>query len=369
VGGIRKRIAFMIHSLSPGGMERVMTELANHFSAREDVTVYLVMFGRSPELFYQINENIIVRKPERVFNDRFRNIESLKRLLFVRNEIKRIDPDSILSFGTHWNNFVLLALTGLDYPVFVSDRGSPVRKYSLRQRLMRKILYRRASGIIAQTETARKITLELIPGSNVKVIGNPIRIIDNRLPLHYREKIILSVGRLIDSKHHDRLIDIFSKLDAPGWQLVIVGGDALKQKNSGKLREQIIRLNLTGRVILEGEQADVDKYYRKSRLFAFTSSVEGFPNVIGEALSAGLPVVAYDCVAGPSEMITNAENGFLVPVFSDDVFREKLQVLIDDEGMMNRMSANAVNSVKKFSVCNIGQDFYTFLTSTTSRLN
>jgi glycosyltransferase involved in cell wall biosynthesis len=65
------------------------------------------------------------------------------------------------------------------------------------------------------------------------------------------------------------------------------------------------------KVFLEGEQKEIDPWYHRAKLFAFTSSSEGYPNVVGEALSAGLPVVAYDCIAGPSDMIDDGKTGIL----------------------------------------------------------
>jgi GalNAc-alpha-(1->4)-GalNAc-alpha-(1->3)-diNAcBac-PP-undecaprenol alpha-1,4-N-acetyl-D-galactosaminyltransferase len=173
---------------------------------------------------------------------------------------------------------------------------------------------------------------------------------------------ILSVGRLIESKHHDRLIHIFKNLkNADDWQLVIVGGDALRQSNYKKLCQLVEDLNLQGRVVLAGEQSNVDEYYASSQIFAFTSSLEGFPNVVGEALSCGLPVVSYDCVAGPSEMIINNTNGFLVPVFDDTAFLQKLQYLIDQPEQRERMSQNAKEVRIHFSAEAISQKFLQFL--------
>ena len=98
-------------------------------------------------------------------------------------------------------------------------------------------------------------------------------------------------------------------------------------------------------------------------IFAFTSSSEGFPNVIGEALSSGLPVISYDCAAGPAEMIKDGENGFLTPVFDDILFQKRLQSLIDNEGLRNRMSENARRKIREFSIDKIGAEYYSFIVS------
>ena len=117
------------------------------------------------------------------------------------------------------------------------------------------------------------------------------------------------------------------------------------------------------RVIMAGKRSDVEKYYLQSKIFAFTSSSEGFPNVIGEAMSTGLPVVAYDCVAGPSEMIIDSENGYLIPLFDDEKFSEKLQLLMNNESLRNKMGERAKASIQRFSKDKISPQFLDFICS------
>ncbi|NLD64901.1 MAG: glycosyltransferase family 4 protein [Bacteroidales bacterium] len=356
------KLAFTLPSLQAGGMERVMAELANYYSSTEKIEVHLILFGKSPKIFYSLNNNIVIHLITGTFQDLFRPFEIIRRIKFIRGKISEIQPDAVLSFGTQWNNFVLYALHNTHYPVFVSDRGSPIRRYKYTTEYLRGTLYKYSAGIIAQTNKANEILRVRFPGKSIIAIGNPIKI-NRGIKAIDKENIILSVGRLIKTKHHDRLINIFSGLIAPDWKLIIVGGDALKEKNKEKLQKLIRDLKLDGRVILTGEQKDVGHYYLKGKIFAFTSSVEGFPNVIGEALSAGLPVVSYDCVAGPSEMIVDGENGFLVPVFDDDLFQKRLQQLIDDEELRQKMSAKAPSSVEKFSIEKIGRQYLDFILS------
>jgi GalNAc-alpha-(1->4)-GalNAc-alpha-(1->3)-diNAcBac-PP-undecaprenol alpha-1,4-N-acetyl-D-galactosaminyltransferase len=351
-----KKICLVIPSLQPGGMERVMSELAGRFCQKSNLEVHLILYDRDPVIFYKIPENLLIHKPKSRFNNKLRFIYTIGRLRFLRWEIIRIKPDAILSFGEYWNSFVLLALYGLTYPVFVSDRCQPDKGLSRFHDALRIWLYPKASGLIAQTKVAKEIFENRFKNSNILIISNPIRRIMLMENIE-NEHIILTVGRLIKTKHHDKLIRIFSKLNAPDWKLVIVGGNALKQDGMSQLQNLITELNLCDRVILTGEQSDVDEYYRKSSIFAFTSSSEGFPNVIGEALSAGLPVVSYDCIAGPSEMIKDGENGYLVRVFDDKTFQDKLQMLISDNNLRNEMSGVAKASVDQFSIENIGDRF------------
>ena len=357
----QKKIALVIPSLNVGGMERVMSELASYFSKFNQVEVHLVMYGKAPELFYTIPKSIIIHKPNIKFNNQLRIISTIRRFLYLRKEIKRIHPNSILSFGEYWNSFVLMALWGTKHPVFVSDRCQPDKSLGKIHDRLRRYLYPLAKGVIVQTTRAAEIYQNLIPKANIQIIGNPIKSFQPNNKVK-KDNIVLTIGRLIKTKHHDRLISIFVGLNAPEWKLVIIGGNALNQNNETLLRKTIIDLNLQDKIILTGSIKHIDEYYQKSKIFALTSSSEGFPNVIGEALSAGLPVVAYDCVAGPSDMINNGRNGFLIPVFDDEQFREKLQLLVDDQNLREELGNAGILSIPKFSNENIGKQFFSLLT-------
>jgi GalNAc-alpha-(1->4)-GalNAc-alpha-(1->3)-diNAcBac-PP-undecaprenol alpha-1,4-N-acetyl-D-galactosaminyltransferase len=357
-----KKICLIIPTFQPGGTERVMSELAGYFCQKSKVEVHLILYDSHPVIFYSTPKNLVIHEPKSRFNDRLRFIYSIGRLYFIRRAVVRIKPDAVLSFGEYWNSFVLLALLGLKYPVFVSDRCRPDKHLGFYHQSLRRILYRRASGIIFQTSKAREFFKNLEKKVPIKVIGNPIREISTNQEL-IKENIVLTVGRLIPSKNHDKLIKSFLKLNQSGWKLVIVGGDALKMSIMNDLKNMVRELEAEDKVILAGNISNVDKFYLMSRIFVTASESEGFPNVIGEAMSAGLPVVTFDCIAGPSELITDGENGFLVPLYNYTLLEQKLLLLMNDSELRDRMGSKAMESIKKFSVEEIGEKYYSFMMS------
>lgn len=359
----KKRICLLIPSLHPGGMERVMSELLNEFYEDKSFEIHLVMFGIKPEVFYKIPDDIFIYKPSFKFNNNYRIYYTIKTLFYLRKQIKTIRPYTILSFGEIWNNFVLIATLGLGFPLFISDRCQPNKSLGKLHDFLRNRLYPKATGIIAQTEKAKSVFLNMYNNNNITVIGNPIRDIYSEYSKGERENIVLTVGRLISSKHHDELIRLFAKIKKLDWKLVIVGDDAIKQQNKIKLTKLIEDLDASDHIILAGNQNDVEKYYLKSKIFAFTSSSEGFPNVIGEALSSGLPVVSFDCVAGPSDMIVDGENGFLIPIFDYQMFQEKLSLLMNNELLINQMSEKSIQMIQIFSKKSISKKFKDFITN------
>ncbi len=357
----RKKICLVIPSLQAGGMERVMSELAGYFALKKDVELHLVLFGITREMFYSIPDSISVHKPSFRFNNKQRIISTIKTLYFLRRKIKQINPDSILSFGEYWNNFFLISTLGLKHHKYISDRSQPDKSLGRLHDLLRQWLYPKATGLILQTEKAKEIYLENNRHDNIAVIGNPIREFKNTNLTNKKEKIVLMVGRLIKSKNQDKLIEIFAKANQPDWKLMFVGYDHLKQQNMERLKKLAKELQVDDRVIFTGKQDNIEEIYLKSSIFAFTSSSEGFPNVIGEAMAAGLPVVAFDCVAGPSEMIRNGQNGFLVPLFDSSEFETKLTLLIKDENLREKLGVNAQENIKEFSKKRICETFYEFI--------
>jgi glycosyltransferase involved in cell wall biosynthesis len=351
-----KKIGLVIPSLQSGGMERVMSELAAYFSSKEEFEVHLILYGLTREIFYPIPENLIVHKPAFEFDNSKRTWNTLKTLWFLRQKIKEIHPDTVLSFGELWNNLVLLATLGLNYPVFVSDRCQPDMSLGNFHDRLRNWLYPKATGVICQTEAAKRIYSKMFHHTNFAVIGNPIREIELSNSIK-KENIILSIGRLVTSKHHDELIRIFSEINAPDWKLIIVGDDALKQKNKEKLERLIHDLGIAKRVELTGKRLDVETFYNKAKIFAFTSSSEGFPNVVGEGMSAGLPVIAYDCVAGPSDLIVDEKTGYLIKLHDTLSFKKGLEKLIKDEELRDAFGKQGKLKVQNFSVQDIAKKF------------
>ncbi|MBJ7429171.1 MAG: glycosyltransferase [Bacteroidia bacterium] len=356
----KSKICLIIPSLHAGGMERVMSELIMQFSKKENIELHLILYGIRRDIFYTLPSNITIHKPDFEFNNQFRLFSTLRTIWALRKIVTKINPTTILSFGELWNSFVLIALIGKSYPIYVSDRCQPDKSLGKLHDQLRKILYPKATGIIAQTAIAKSIYLNQFKHDNIRVIGNPIRIIDNMHNIT-KENIVLSVGRLIKTKHHDELIRLFGKINNPNWKLIIVGDDALKQNNMSRLQALVKERNAENQIILAGKQSDVDSYYLKSKIFAFTSSSEGFPNVIGEAQSAGLPVIAFDCIAGPADLIENNKNGFLIPLFDYKQFEEKLRQLMNNSSLCESMGNYAQTSVKQFEANSISNKFYNFI--------
>lgn len=161
----------------------------------------------------------------------------------------------------------------------------------------------------------------------------------------------ISVGRLDNLKNHIAQIEVWSQIvkEYPDWTLHIYGDGPEKQQ----LEQAIIELGLSENVFLEGVCTDIAKVYNTSSLFLFTSLAEGFGMVLIEAMSAALPCISYDCPCGPSEIIDNGVNGYLIPMGDTKMMVEKVKELIADINVRKLMGLAAFEKSKCFLPENI----------------
>jgi GalNAc-alpha-(1->4)-GalNAc-alpha-(1->3)-diNAcBac-PP-undecaprenol alpha-1,4-N-acetyl-D-galactosaminyltransferase len=141
------------------------------------------------------------------------------------------------------------------------------------------------------------------------------------------------------------------------WKLVFLGDGPLL----AKAKQYVTDLGICDKVLFMGKKKEVELYYRKAKVFAFTSSSEGFPNALGEAMSAGLASISFDCVAGPSELIDDGINGFLIRGMNYELYRQRLKTLMENQEIRNSFRVKAKEKMEHFSIEYIGEKFYQFL--------
>lgn len=364
----KKTVCLVIPSLSTGGMERVMVEIGNYLAKDRFLKIHLVILSNRED-FFSVSEKIIVHKPCFPNKKLSKLYLSVFLLRYLRRTLKKINPYSLLSFGSMYNSFVMIAAMGLGIKTYLSDRSHPFRNTYLTFKtneierhdglihfLLRRWLYPKSTGIIVQTSVAENIVKKTLKHPNVIKIPNPARQIIGSS--NKREKIILNVGRFIKLKQQDLLIKVFSEINEPGWKLMFAG-DGPTLMEAKKLANN---LNLNEKVIFAGTIKNIDDYYHKCEIFAFTSKSEGFPNALAEALNTPMASIAFNCIAGPSDLIDDKVNGFLVTLNNVSVFKQKLELLMKDDMLREKFRENAKEKMKEFDSELVLRDFYKTLT-------
>ncbi|MGM9861640.1 MAG: glycosyltransferase, partial [Muribaculaceae bacterium] len=153
-----------------------------------------------------------------------------------------------------------------------------------------------------------------------------------------REKVVIAAGRLVDQKDFAELLRIWAQVapHAPGWRLRIIGEGGLRKS----LEKQAADLGIANTVELPGFTKEVRKAMSSAEIYAMTSRYEGMPLVLIEAMSCGLPIVSYDLPYGPSDIITDGVDGYLVPNRNADTFARRLLQLIAEPDLRRAMGEN-----------------------------
>jgi glycosyltransferase involved in cell wall biosynthesis len=135
--------------------------------------------------------------------------------------------------------------------------------------------------------------------------------------------VVLAVGRLSAEKGHADLLEAVARVANPRFQLVIVGDGPERQR----LEQHIARLGLHGKVILAGHRPEVAPFYAAAAMLALPSHSEGSPNVVLEAMAAGVPVAATN-VGGVPEILEHERTGIIVPARDPGAMADAIQRLL-----------------------------------------
>ena len=156
------------------------------------------------------------------------------------------------------------------------------------------------------------------------------------------------MGRLAQQKGFDLLIEAFSRIANrhPQWSVKILGEGPAR----ASLKRLIAEKGLSGRVVLAGWEPDPVSVLKQSDLFVLSSRFEGFPNALLEAMACGLPSISFDCPSGPAEIIRDTIDGLLVPAEDVEALASTMDRVLGDESLRQRLSAEAVHVVDRFSV-------------------
>ncbi|RTB65294.1 glycosyltransferase family 4 protein [Acinetobacter baumannii] len=323
----KKNICFLIGNLNhSGGTERVTTLIANEL-VEKGYNIFILNLVSGTQPFFKLDNRIEVASlyPQAVSMKK----HLIGTILKIRNYAKNNNIDTLIDVDSILSVFSVPALFGLkikhicwEHFNFKVDLGSSFR------RLGRRLAAHYCDYIVTLTERDKGFWQSAIKKRNAEIITimnpSPYKDIVN-IPKK-ENKIILAAGRLTYQKGFDLLLKIWGNIyrDYPDWRLLIVG----EGEDRADL-ENFIQDNEIKNVQLPGRTQDIDSYYRQASIFCLSSRFEGLGMVLLEAQAYGLPIVSFDCDVGPSEIISDSLNGFLVKNNDTKSFEVKLRKLID----------------------------------------
>ncbi|MCI6002643.1 MAG: glycosyltransferase [Tenericutes bacterium] len=161
------------------------------------------------------------------------------------------------------------------------------------------------------------------------------------------KKNIITISRLDYGKKNDDIIKSFSKIKESNWKLYIIGDG----KEFNNLKKLINDLNLKNKVILTGykNKEEINKYMLDSSLFLMASITEGLPMVLLEAMSYGIPCIAYEVPSGVNDIIEDGRNGYIIKNRNELEYIKRIEEVINDSKLRNNLGTNAKEKAKEFS--------------------
>ncbi len=257
-------------------------------------------------------------------------------------------PTGVLSMYSH----------GLrNVPYIVSLRGSDVPNYDLESRKLRLMhgvtqlatrhIWRNAAKVVAVSHSLRLLAEAWLDGVKIDVIHNGADLLPSSEPktFHASERLrIVAVSRLIPRKGLGDLLRAIAGLTDIDFELKIAGsGEAAQQ-----LADLTAKLQLQDRVEFLGYQSqkDVRQLYSCADIFVLPTHSDAFANVILEAMSSGLPVIATD-VGGAREAIEHGVNGLLVLPHDPDAIGEAIRRLAGDPELRQSMARENLARIQR----------------------
>lgn len=368
------KIAYIYTALtSIGGADRVITNKANYFAEKLDYEVYIItdsqagkapVFPLSPkikhiDLHVNFDEQYhygIIRRALCYFRLMHKYKKKLHNILYeIRPDfvmttcgreldfLNNIHDGSIKIGESHiakayCRNFHLMEKKGFPY--------KQVAHY-WRRKQERAIKKLDAFVVLTQHDANSWSSIR-----KAIVISNPYSFAPEK-PSDCSSKKIISVGRLNEQKGYERLIEAWAKISYkhPDWKINLYGQGELQDE----LEQLVKEFNITNSFHILPPTDKIIEKYCESSFYVMSSRFEGLPMVLLEAMSCGLPCISFNCPNGPSDLIENEKNGYLVENGNIEQLAEAIDKMIENNTLRQNMGRNAHMFVQKYSPDNVMQ--------------
>ena len=358
------KIHVFIAHMGIGGSERVCVNLANEWAKNHEVHIIVLNLDNDVNT-HLLDERVHVHELG-VSRLRYAALPMLKY-------IKKNKPQFILIFGMEMAvilnklkklklvdvGLVVRVLNNINISLAKEDNVSPVVENYLKK--SQKELAD-MDAVVAQCRDMGKMLTEakVVLQDKLRVIYNPVSrdilakvddITGGNKDFECKRNRITFIGRVDAQKQPDHLIKAFKLIhdNREDAVLRIVGDGSLIERT----KDDIKKLGLDDSVIFDGIRKDMEKVYAESDVVILTSSYEGMPNALIEAIGCGIPVVSYDCPIGPAEIIEDGVNGFLVSQDNIEEMAQKTLLALTQSWDGEIIKATC----KKFDVSSIAKQY------------
>ena len=346
-----------------GGVARVLSIKTNYIVEHFDYEIHIVTQNEGyANTFYKYNPKLHLHDITLKGNP-FSFLRQYKKQ--IERSIKTINPEVVVLCDFGWKAFFFPFIIKTPKPVIFEAHASkfnePVEyKINWFNQITHHFKYFFRNYSIKKFDAFVVLSNEALSEWNAKkgtVIPNPIWL-NNTISAALEAKKVIVATRYSYEKGLDRLLQIWSLVlvKHPDWVLEIYG----KTENDLALESLAQKLNIQHAVYFLSPVKNIEEKYLQSSIYAMASRSEAFPMVLLEAMSCGLPVVAFDCPVGPRTLIKDNENGFLIDDDNIKAYANQLISLMDSQELRLKIGEKAKEIRTKYSLDIIMNQWYEF---------
>ena len=357
------KILYIFRSLAVwGGIERILVDKMNCLSEMSGMEVYMLTTDQGTHpITYMVNKKVKVEDLNICFYHQYKY--GLFRRIFVRrqmvsryeqllaNRIRTIRPDIIVCTTADMISCIVKVKGAI--PLVVESHSICNRTINHGRNYLHKAIHRffflkslnKADAVVALTQGDAEEWKKYHPF--VVVIPNMVNLSRETIFSSKSNKVIF-VGRFDYQKRVQEAIRIWSLIRPkyPDWDLDIYGEGELKKDIEDAAKR-------VGGISVNPPATYIFDCYQKSSILISTSLFEPFGLVIPEAMSCGLPVVAYDCQYGPADIISDGVDGFLIKQDDINAFVEKLSMLMSSKELRKKMGDIGLQAAHRYEASQI----------------
>lgn len=331
----------------PGGLERVLSIKASYLADKLNYDVHIMTLNEEGKSnFYQFSPKIKIHTIT-TSNNKIQYF--FQYITGIRRIVNKLSPDVISVCDDGLKGFFIPKLLNNNMKIIYERHVSKLIETNNNQCYSKKSLIKvkwalmeklakKFDRFIVLTEGNKKEWRSL---KNITVISNPLPFKSNEISTH-KSKIAICVGKISYQKGQDILVKAWEKVHEqhPDWELHLYGNENTKFLNTKKLKNNIIFFP---------PEKEIQKKYFNSSIYVMSSRFEGFGMVLIEAMEFGVPCVSFNCDYGPSDIIQDGTDGFLVERENPQELAEKIIVLIENEELRKQMGRKAKENVRRYS--------------------
>lgn len=333
-----------------GGTERCTAILANELSKiNNEYKVFVIDISNFDEkCFFELDDGV------KLHHIHGKNLPDITKRIY--SFLKKNKIDALINVEAMLGIYTMCPCKLLKIKNIIWEHGNFYQKQCKSIDMVRWFEIKLCDYYITLTERDMNNFKSHFKGKcKIDYIYNPVILPENDIQYNINSKTIISVGIVRHIKGFDMIPDIaklvFEK--HPDWKWEIYGNDTVDVEYTNSIKSKLKEYNLENNVIFKGNTNDIESVYKSASMMVMTSRMEGLPMTLLEAKAYKLPIVSFDIETGPSEIIDNNVNGYLITPFNIDNMADRICDMIEDFDIRCHFFCNSYIDIGKFSLTDI----------------